>query len=132
MIAPKIHGLSKECCRAPLRGTIAGYVQHHNFGDNPCPPCMAARNAYLQEQIEAWAAVVPMDRRQEGMKVFAEDYLYLIATGETHPEMIAKRMRTNRRAMERRLYRVGIPLLHQPILRPTERPTQQHRAKVAA
>jgi hypothetical protein len=136
MRAPKYPPAGNQCCPPALRGTIEGYVKHHQ--QSPAAPCaqsMDARRAYITEQTQAWAAKTPANGRERNTQAFAEDYLYLIATGETHAETIALRLGTNQVALERRLKRIGLHILHSPRPRPSQKPTrtvQRHRAKAAA
>ena len=133
MIAPQIHGISKECCRPPLRGTVAGFVQHNAAHTTLCGPCVTARRTYLHETI-ADRALRPAPRtwQERATRAFVEDYMDLIATGETHPEMIASRLGTTPQALERRLHRNGIHILHNPRPIPTQRPTTQPRRSAVA
>jgi hypothetical protein len=49
----------------------------------------------------------------ERLARFREDYQYLVDTGETHSEAFAKRLRSpNVAAMERYMWRHGIPIRH--------------------
>lgn len=122
------HSLSLECCRAPQRGTIAGYFQHLRQRTIPCVPCTKARNTYLAEMIAAWAPGAG-NPAQERCRAFVENYLYLIDTGETNAEAIARRLATTPPALERRLYRLGLHVLHPPV---DQRATVRHKRLAVA
>lgn len=97
------------------KGTMRGYALHSRSRTVPCLACMKARWAYANELFETWG-ITGDNRRipdvKPGRRVFIENYLWLIATGETHPETIARRMGMKAANMERRLFRYGLTPLH--------------------
>jgi hypothetical protein len=90
---------------------MAGYAQHSARHTTPCTPCLRARTDYLDEMLAVWAPDGTNHARRN-TREFVEDYLYLVSTGETHGETIAARLGTNQPAMERRLHKHGIHILH--------------------
>lgn len=110
--------IAPDCCQPPLRGTMDGVAEHRRRHSQLCIPCRRARDAYIE-----WVTAKFDD--PDAQFVFSlrtvalvQDYLFLIRTGETHAETIARRLgyRTVA-AVEGRLRHAGLKLLHEHPLR---------------
>jgi hypothetical protein len=99
------------------RGTISGWTAHQKYKSTPCRDCTRAHDQYTRDLFNKFG-VNGAERmglpifRDPAHQAFVEDYVWLIASGETHRETIGRRMGCNPIALEQRLYRLGITALH--------------------
>jgi len=99
----------------PYRGTETGWAKHRQSNAQPCTECHGAHRVYMDKVIRQYG---PGRRRithsNPGRQHFCEDYIYLIMTGETNGEAIARRLGfTSVEVLNRYTYRVGLHPLHE-------------------
>jgi hypothetical protein len=113
------HAKYKDACH-DSRGTQAGWQLHKTGNGTPCRECTAAHRDYLADLFRQYGPICEPTHTNPARQAFCENYVWLIMTGETNAEVIARRLGCNSVAtMERHLYRVGLHPLHESVPRVT-------------